>query len=276
VLVANVPSRSAAPTAASYDIVVRFPRDGLRALLVLGPALGLAVLVFIDRPGGADILVIAPALVVFLGAIQLLGQPADPQTGPGRPQRRIHGLTTTRRRSVTRPRCTDRRRAASFIPGAVSGRSGPTTKGVSMLQVTRTAAMQRWTVELTETDALFSYAALAEGQVTPVALPRVWPGRGLGLPAHELAGFVAALVEIMKTPRFWHAWHLLGSRASRGGELVWAMAFYDPDDEFVYVGGPCGRRDDSVDYHAVHTFSVALADVRALRIRLTAYLHVAT
>lgn len=26
---------------------------------------------------------IAPALVVFLGALQLLDQPADPQTGPG-------------------------------------------------------------------------------------------------------------------------------------------------------------------------------------------------
>jgi hypothetical protein len=36
VLVGSVPSRSAAPTAAAYDIVVRFLRDGLRTLLVLG------------------------------------------------------------------------------------------------------------------------------------------------------------------------------------------------------------------------------------------------
>jgi hypothetical protein len=36
VLVDTVPSRSAAPAAASYDIVVRFLRDGLRTMLVVG------------------------------------------------------------------------------------------------------------------------------------------------------------------------------------------------------------------------------------------------
>jgi len=40
-LIDAVPSRSAAPTAAAYDIVVRFLRDGLRTLLVLGLVIAL-------------------------------------------------------------------------------------------------------------------------------------------------------------------------------------------------------------------------------------------
>ncbi|RSM60396.1 hypothetical protein DMH04_54095 [Kibdelosporangium aridum] len=141
VLVDSVPSRSAAPAAAAYDIVVRFLRDGLRMLLVLGlvvalgtflagpsvtavrirrgvvrslawlrgraglrsgrlggwvhtyrgvlrgAAVGLAVLVFVflDRPSGLAVLLIALLLVVFLAVIQFLDQPvaaepADRQT----------------------------------------------------------------------------------------------------------------------------------------------------------------------------------------------------
>jgi len=41
ILVDAVPSRSAAPTAAAYDIIVRFLRDGLRTLLVLGLVIAL-------------------------------------------------------------------------------------------------------------------------------------------------------------------------------------------------------------------------------------------
>ncbi len=131
VLVDNVPSRSAAPAAASYDLVVRFLRDGLRAALVLGlvvavgaflagpsvtavrirhgtvrsltwarrrsglrsgrlgawvhtyrgvlrgaaAALAVLVFVFLDRPSGLAILLIALLLLVVLAMIQFLDHP---------------------------------------------------------------------------------------------------------------------------------------------------------------------------------------------------------
>ncbi|HEU5107645.1 MAG TPA: hypothetical protein VFT95_03630, partial [Micromonosporaceae bacterium] len=139
VLINSVPARSAAPTAAAYDIVVRFLREGLRSLVVLGlvialgafltgpsvtavriraagrrsatwlrerglraglrtgrvggwvhrnrtllrgAALGVAVLIFIflDRPNGFAVLMIALVLVALLAVIQLLDQPASPDT----------------------------------------------------------------------------------------------------------------------------------------------------------------------------------------------------
>jgi hypothetical protein len=140
ILVNNVPSRSAAPTAAAYDIIVRFLRDGLRTLLVVGlvvalgaflagpsttavrirggvvaglgwlrgrtglrsgrvgawvhsfrgvlrgVAVGLAVLIFVflDRPSGLTVLLIALLLVVVLAVIQFLDQPvsAEPTARP--------------------------------------------------------------------------------------------------------------------------------------------------------------------------------------------------
>jgi hypothetical protein len=140
VLVNSVPSRSAAPTSAAYDILVRFLRDGLRALLVLGlvvalfaflagpsvtavrirggavrglnwlrgrtgmrsgkigvwvhtyrgvlrgAAVGLAVLIFVflDRPSGLAILLIALLLVIILAVIQFFDQPvtAEPTARP--------------------------------------------------------------------------------------------------------------------------------------------------------------------------------------------------
>jgi hypothetical protein len=137
VLLDSVPGRSAPATAASFDIVARFLRDGLRTVLVLGlvvalgafltgPAvtavrirggasqglrwlreqatraglrtgpvggwvhthrvalrgavLGLAVLIFVflDRPSGVAVLVIASLLVVCLAVIQFLDQRPDP------------------------------------------------------------------------------------------------------------------------------------------------------------------------------------------------------
>jgi hypothetical protein len=138
ILVNNVPSRSADPAAAAFDIIVRFLRDGLRTLLVVGlvvalgaflagpsttavairggvarglgwlrnrsglrsgkagawvhtyrgvlrgVAVGLAVLifVFIDRPSGLTVLLIALLLVVVLAVIQFFDQP-----GPAEPAR---------------------------------------------------------------------------------------------------------------------------------------------------------------------------------------------
>jgi hypothetical protein len=140
ILVDSVPSRSTAPAAAAYDIIVRFLRDGLRTLLVVGlvvalgaflsgpsttavrirhgvvgglgwlrgrtglrsgrvgawvhayrgvlrgAAVGLAVLlfVFIDRPSGLTVLLIALLLVICLAVIQFLDQPvtAEPTARP--------------------------------------------------------------------------------------------------------------------------------------------------------------------------------------------------
>jgi hypothetical protein len=136
VLVNSVPSRSAAPASAAFDIIVRFLRDGLRTLLVAGlvvalgaflagpsvtavrirtgvarslawlrgrtglrtgrfgawvhtnrgvlrgVAIGLAVLVFVflDRPSGFAVLLIAALLAVCLAVVQFFAQPAS--TGP--------------------------------------------------------------------------------------------------------------------------------------------------------------------------------------------------
>jgi hypothetical protein len=144
VLVGAVPNRAAAPSSAAYDILVRFLRDGLRMLLVLGlvvalgaflagpsttavrirrgvvralawlrdrtglrtgkvgawvhtyrgvlrgAALGLGVLIFVflDRPSGLAVLLIALLLVVFLAVIQFLDRPqATASTGAGPTQK---------------------------------------------------------------------------------------------------------------------------------------------------------------------------------------------
>jgi len=140
ILVNSVPSRSAAPASAAYDIIVRFLRDGLRTLLVVGlvvalgaflagpsttavrirrgvvnglgwlrgrtglrsgrvggwvhtyrgvlrgAAVGLAVLIFVflDRPSGLTVLMIALLLVIVLAVIQFFDQPvtAEPTARP--------------------------------------------------------------------------------------------------------------------------------------------------------------------------------------------------
>lgn len=128
VLVGSVPARSSAATAASFDVLVRFLRDGLRTVLVLGlvvalgaylsgpsavrlraagarflawlrergpstgpvgrwvhtyrrvlrgtaVALAALIFVFLDRPSGAAVLVLAALLAVCLAVIQFLAQP---------------------------------------------------------------------------------------------------------------------------------------------------------------------------------------------------------
>jgi hypothetical protein len=139
VLVSGVPSRSAAATAVSFDVLFRFLREGLRTLLVLGlvvalgafltgpsvtavrirtatkhfldglrergvsaglrtgrfggwvyayrgalriAAVGLAALVFVflDRPSGVAVVVIAGLLLVGLALIQFFAQPSTPDT----------------------------------------------------------------------------------------------------------------------------------------------------------------------------------------------------
>ncbi|WP_432855116.1 hypothetical protein ACQPXB_21695 [Amycolatopsis sp. CA-161197] len=117
--------------------------------------------------------------------------------------------------------------------------------------------------------AVFVCTAPSEDHAPVQALPRVWDGRGLGLPERDVAGFTAALGEIMKTPLFWRSYR----GAGRGAARTWAEPHTDPEDGFVYVSGPCGDASDLVGYRPVNTFTIALADVRGLRIRLAAHLH---
>ncbi|WP_284748227.1 hypothetical protein [Amycolatopsis sp. RTGN1] len=134
------------------------------------------------------------------------------------------------------------------------------------LVIEPTRRMERWTARVGGAEAIFSCAPLVEDHTAARALPRVWAGRGLGVPAQDLPGLVAALGEVMKTPLYWR------SRQPVADAPVWSAPRPDPDDGFVYVAGPCGRLDDTVGYRPVYTFTIALTDMRDLRIRLTAHL----
>ncbi|MEV6902760.1 hypothetical protein [Amycolatopsis sp. NPDC051372] len=138
-----------------------------------------------------------------------------------------------------------------------------------MFQIPVTADMRRWTVRLCEDVAVFACTPLVEDHTAARALPRSWDGRGLGLPEHDVAGFAAALGEIMKTPLFWRAYR----GAARGPEQLWAEPHRDDEDGFVYLSGPCGETSEVVGYRPVYSFTLALADLRGLRIRLAAYLR---
>jgi hypothetical protein len=69
--------------------------------------------------------------------------------------------------------------------------------------ISPTRAMERWTVRVDGTEAVFSCAPLVEDHTAARALPRVWAGRGLGVPDVDVPGLVAALSEVMKTPAYW-------------------------------------------------------------------------
>lgn len=133
--------------------------------------------------------------------------------------------------------------------------------------ISPTPAMERWTVRVDRTEADFSCAPLVEDHTAARALPRVWAGRGLGVPDVDVPGLVAALGEVMKTPAYWR------SRAPVGPAMSWSRPWQDPEDGFVYLSGPCGQAAGAAGYRPVYSFSVELAAVRDLRIRLTAYHH---
>ncbi|MEV0066229.1 hypothetical protein [Amycolatopsis sp. NPDC050768] len=73
----------------------------------------------------------------------------------------------------------------------------------------------------------------------------------------------------MKTPLFWRAYR----GTARGPEQLWAEPHRDDEDGFVYLSGPCGETSEVVGYRPVYSFTIALADLRGLRIRLAAYLR---
>ncbi|WP_432850582.1 hypothetical protein ACQPXB_21605 [Amycolatopsis sp. CA-161197] len=132
-----------------------------------------------------------------------------------------------------------------------------------------TGELRRWTVEVGETDARFTWTPLQVGHTAANTVPRAWDGHGLGVPAHDVPVLNSALKEIMKTPAFWQAYRSAG----RGAAQVWSEPHTDPDDGFVYVTGPCGLPSEVVGYRPVSSFTLDLADLRGLRIRLAAHLH---
>jgi hypothetical protein len=133
--------------------------------------------------------------------------------------------------------------------------------------------MQRWTVEVSEEGATFSGAPRVEDHTAARALPRVWAGRGLGLPDDEVPGLASALREVMNTHAYWTARHRHGgTQEGRGGADDWSVPRRDDDDGFVYITGPCGHWNGDAGYRPAAAFTLWLPDVRGLRIRLVGYL----
>ncbi len=101
--------------------------------------------------------------------------------------------------------------------------------------------------------------------------PRVWSGRGLGLPEAELAGFAAQLRRVMRNEAYWLARAACEDRYA-GEAARWSPGRYDDEDGFVYFAGPCSHRDPWPGYRPARAFTIALPHVRGLRIRVAAYL----
>ncbi|SEF37786.1 hypothetical protein SAMN05421837_115137 [Amycolatopsis pretoriensis] len=120
-----------------------------------------------------------------------------------------------------------------------------------------------WTITASGDTATFTHAAGG------FRAPRVWSGRGLAIAEADLASIDKALGEVLKLPVYWLA------RARRrdsgaGDAAVWSEPRYDPDDEFVYLAGPC-RAEEAPGYRPASAFVVDLVHLRGLRIRIAAY-----
>jgi hypothetical protein len=119
-------------------------------------------------------------------------------------------------------------------------------KRATMPLISPTRAMDRWTVRVDGTEAVFSCAPLVEDHTAARALPRVWAGRGLGVPDVDVPGLVAALSEVMKTPAYWRS-RPPGSHHP-GTVLAWSQPRRDPEDGFIYLSGPCGHDTGGAGY----------------------------
>lgn len=139
--------------------------------------------------------------------------------------------------------------------------------------ITATRDMQRWSAEVSEESVTFRCAPHLEDHTAASALPRVWPGRGLGISEIDLRGLTTAIAEVMKTNAYWRARHRAGTQDGRGERTVWSVPRRDDEDGFVYLTGPCGHPTGEVGYRPAVAFDLLLPEIRGLRIRLTAYLH---
>ncbi len=117
--------------------------------------------------------------------------------------------------------------------------------------------LPQWTIRTSGDQATFTPVGHDPGTL---GVPR-----GLALREENLPGFAKALGEVMKLPTYWTARARAG-RPALGGEPAWSEPRPDPAGGFVHVDGPCHAPSGG-------SFTVDLADVRALRVRIAAYLH---
>jgi hypothetical protein len=136
-----------------------------------------------------------------------------------------------------------------------------------------TQAMRGWVAEVSGDAATFTVPAQRhEGEPAGRWLPRVWHGRGLGLREDHLPGFRAAVAEVMSRPQYWREyWRArMFPVGERAGD--WSPVRYDPDDDFTYIAGPCGRYRNEPGYRPTPNVEIPLRDLRGLRIRISSYL----
>lgn len=130
-----------------------------------------------------------------------------------------------------------------------------------MQVVPTTIAMRPWTAAHDEKEALFGYVAtFAAPGATP--LPRVWPGRGLVLPAMAVPGLTAALAAVLPTAH--DATAAAGHRAAEN----WARPRLDPRDRYVYLDGPVARWNGGLTYQPTCVLTLARTDLEGLHTRL--------
>ena len=127
--------------------------------------------------------------------------------------------------------------------------------------------LPQWTIHTAGHEVTFVPAPAGRDR-RPPAVPRVQAGRGLALHEDDLPPFAKALGEVMKLPAYWSARARVPSHTA-GGEAAWPAPRHDPGDGFVHFTGPC-RLPESFP---AGSFALDLADVRVLRIRVSAYLH---
>ncbi|MGW5714598.1 hypothetical protein ACWEVP_00405 [Amycolatopsis sp. NPDC003865] len=123
-----------------------------------------------------------------------------------------------------------------------------------------------WTITASGDTATFTHAS-GGGYWAP----RVWNGRGLALAKNDLPAFDKALGEVLKLPIYWLA-RARRRDAAAGQAVVWSEPWYDPDDEFVYLTGPCRTGEPAAGYRPATAFGIDLVHLRGLRIRIAAYL----
>jgi hypothetical protein len=129
----------------------------------------------------------------------------------------------------------------------------------------------RWTITQAS-DAVTFHWTSGRSRTEACDLPRVWDGRGLAVPAADLPGFAEALQEVLKLPMVPRA--RAGSHDRETGDsFAWSRVHHDPEDDFLYITGPCGPRSSTPGYRPTATFAIALPQVPGLRLRIAAYLR---
>jgi hypothetical protein len=122
-----------------------------------------------------------------------------------------------------------------------------------------------WTIIASGDTATFTHASAGRYRA-----PRVWSGQALAIAEADLPAFGKALSEVLKLPVYWLARTRRGDPGA-GEAAVWSQPRYDPDDEFVYLTGPCRTGEPTPGYRPASTFDIDLVHLRGLRIRIAGY-----